>query len=158
MFHSGSNLSAASGYGKHLAQRGFSLLELAVSLLIISAGIVTIMPNLSQGARMSAKARGMVTAVQLARNLMNELQLEKKVKEDKGDGSFDDFEDYRYEYEMEPVKLEEIMVNLNDEEGGNSLQGDMVVKRLYKVWVTVTWEEGNREHRYEAHSFLYGQK
>jgi hypothetical protein len=119
---------------------------------------VTILPNLSQGARMSAQAKGMVTAVQLARNLMNELQLEKKVKEDKGDGTFEDFEDYSYEFEIEPVKLEEILVDLNNEDNSKSLKGDLVVKRLYKVWVIVSWSAGNRDHSYEAHSFLYGQK
>jgi len=107
---------------------------------------------------MSAKARGLVTAVQLARNLMNELQLEKKVKEDKGDGTFEEFEDYSYEYEIEPVKLEEILVDLNSEDNQNSLKGEMVVKRLYKVLVVVSWQSGNQEHSYEAHSFLYGEK
>jgi prepilin-type N-terminal cleavage/methylation domain-containing protein len=158
LFHCGSYTSPPPRHGKYMNQRGFSLLELAISLLIISAGIVTILPNLSQGARMSAQARGMVTAVQLARNLMNELQLEKKVKEDKGDGTFDDFEEYSYKYEIEPVKLEEILVDVNNEDNSKSLKGDLVVKRLYKVWVSVHWSAGIQEHSYEAHSFLYGQK
>lgn len=158
MFYRRGDTCPAPGYGKPLKRGGFSLLELAVSLLIISAGIVTIMPNLSQGARMSNRARGLVTAVQLARNLMNELQLEKKVKEDKGDGTFEGFEDYSYKYEIEPVKLNEILVDVSREENQNSMKGEMLVKRLYKVIVTVQWQRGSEENTYEAFSFLYGEK
>ena len=158
MFYRRGDTRSAPGYGQPVKRGGFSLLELAVSLLIISAGIVTIMPNLSQGARMSNRARGLVTAVQLARNLMNELQLEKKVKEDKGDGIFEDFEDYSYEYAIEHVKLDEILVDVSREDNQNSMKGDLIVKRLYKVIVTINWQRGSEENTYEAFSFLYGEK
>ena len=44
---------------------------------------------------MSAQAKTTVTAIQLARNLLNEIQLDpKRITEGKEDGKFDDFENY----------------------------------------------------------------
>jgi prepilin-type N-terminal cleavage/methylation domain-containing protein len=156
MFHCGGYFSPPSGYDKPLGQRGFSLLEMAVSLLIISYGIITILPNIAQSVRMSSAARGTVTAVQLARNLLSELQLEDKIKEGKEDGKFEDFEDYSYAYEIEKVKLSEILIKTDEE--GPQVKGDLVVNRLYKIRVEVFWVQSDRERNYEAHSFLFAKK
>jgi len=129
---------------------------LAVSLLIISYGIVTILPNIAQSARMSASARDTVTAVQLARNLLSELQLEDKVKEGKEDGKFEEFENYSFAYEIDKVKLNEILVKTDED--GPQVKGDLVVNRLYKIKVQVFWEQLDRERSYETHSFLFAKK
>ena len=78
MFHSGSYFSTNARHGKLVAKKGFTLIELVISLLIISAAVVTVLPNLSQAVRMSAQAKTTVTAIQLARNLLNEIQLDPK--------------------------------------------------------------------------------
>ena len=93
MLHCGSYIGADARHGQLVINRGFTLLELTVSLLIISAAVVTVLPNLNQSARMSTQAKTTVSAIQLARNLLNEIQLDpKRVTEGKEDGKFDDFE------------------------------------------------------------------
>lgn len=159
MLHCGSYFSANARHGQSLIQRGFTLLELTISLLIISAAVVTVLPNLSQAARMSTQAKTTVTAVQLARNLLNEIQLDpKKVSEGQEDGKFEDFDNYSYEYEIEKVKLEDIMLLSEDESNSGSDMGvkkDLNVERLFKINLLVLWESGNRQYRYETHSFIY---
>ena len=159
MFHRGSYLGANARHGQLITQKGFTLLELTLSLLIISAAVVTVLPNLSQSARMSNQAKMTVSAIQLARNLFNEIQLDsKKISEGKQDGKFDDFDSYRYEYEIEKVKLEDIMLAPQDENGSAGDMGvkkDLNVERLYKIQMYIFWESGNRNYRYETHSFIY---
>ena len=159
MLHCGSYIGADARHGQLVSNRGFTLLELTVSLLIISAAVVTVLPNLSQSARMSTQAKTTVSAIQLARNLLNEIQLDpKRVTEGKEDGKFDDFEKYRYEYDIEKVKLEDIMIVPQD--GNNSasdmgVKKDLNVERLYKIQIMISWQSGNRDYRYETHSFIY---
>ena len=158
MFHRGSDFGTNARYGQFVTNRGFTLLELTLSLLIISAAVVTVLPNLSQSARMSNQAKTTVSAIQLARNLLNEIQLDpKKITEGKTDGKFDDFENYRYEYEIEKVKLEDIMLVPPDENGSSDIgvKKDLNVERLYKIQVVISWDSGNRNYRYETHSFIY---
>ena len=159
MLHCGSYIGADARHGQLVSNRGFTLLELTVSLLIISAAVVTVLPNLSQSARMSTQAKTTVSAIQLARNLLNEIQLDpKRVTEGKEDGKFDDFENYRYEYDIEKVKLEDIMIVPQDENNSASDMGvkkDLNVERLYKIQIMISWQSGNRDYRYETHSFIY---
>ena len=49
MFHSGSYFSTNARHGKLVAKKGFTLIELVISLLIISAAVVTVLPNLKSG-------------------------------------------------------------------------------------------------------------
>lgn len=159
MFHCGSYFSTNARHGKLVANRGFTLIELVVSLLIISAAVVTVLPNLSQAVRMSAQAKTTVTAIQLARNLLNEIQLDpKRITEGKQDGKFEDFENYYFEYEIEKVKLEDIMIAPPDESnsaGDMGVKKDLNVERLYKIQIKVLWEVGIRNYNYDTHSFIY---
>ena len=90
---------------------------------------------------------------------MNEIQLDpKRVTEGKEDGKFDDFENYRYEYDIEKVKFEDIMIVPQDENNSASDMGvkkDLNVERLYKIQITISWQSNNRDYRYETHSFIY---
>ena len=159
MFHSGSYFSTNARHGKLVAKKGFTLIELVISLLIISAAVVTVLPNLSQAVRMSAQAKTTVTAIQLARNLLNEIQLDpKRITEGKQDGKFDDFENYYFEYEIEKVKLEDIMIappDDSDSAGDMGVKKDLNVERLYKIQIKVLWEMGIRNYNYDTHSFIY---
>ena len=159
MLHCGSYIGADARHGQLVINRGLTLLELTVSLLIISAAVVTVLPNLNQSARMSTQAKTTVSAIQLARNLLNEIQLDpKRVTEGKEDGKFDDFENYRYEYDIEKVKFEDIMIVPQEEKNSATDMGvkkDLNVERLYKIQIMITWQSGNRDYRYETHSFIY---
>ena len=159
MLYCGSYFGANARHGQLVSNRGFTLLELTVSLLIISVAVVTVLPNLSQSARMSIQAKTTVSAIQLARNLLSEIQLDpKRITEGKEDGKFDDFEDYNYEYEIEKVKLEDILISPPSEDGSASDMGikkDLNVERLFKIFMIISWRSGNRNYRYETHSFIY---
>ncbi|PCJ20535.1 MAG: hypothetical protein COB02_03180 [Candidatus Cloacimonadota bacterium] len=145
---------------KNLNQhKGFSLMEVLVSLLIIAGSIAVIMPNISASMYMTSKAKTMVTAVQLARNLINELQLENKISATKEDGKFEDFEDYSYEYVIEKVNLMDILPK--DEEKNNSkiLTGSKSNnENLFSVKILVLWNIVGREQSYETNSYLFAQK
>lgn len=134
-------------------------MEVLVSLLIIAGSIAVIMPNISASMYMTSKAKTMVTAVQLARNLINELQLENKISATKEDGKFEDFEDYSYEYVIEKVNLMDILPK--DEEKNNSkiLTGSKSNnENLFSVKILVLWNIVGREQSYETNSYLFAQK
>ena len=134
-------------------------MEVLVSLIIIAGTIAVIMPNISASMYMTHKAKTMVTAVQLARNLINELQLEGKITATSDDGKFEDFEDYSYDYVIEKVNLMDILPQ--DEEKNNSkiLTGSKSNNdRLFSVKIIVTWNVAGREQNYETNSYLFSDK
>ncbi len=136
------------------SRRGLTLMEVLLAMLILSTAIVTILPQLRQAARMSRRAKNIVTASQIASNFLQELQLEKKIEEGKEKGTFDDFEAYSWETEIEKVKMKEAFGEGFFAEK-NSGAKEMYLERLYRVKLRVFWGEGKADESYEMHTLLF---
>ena len=136
-------------------RKGFSLLELLVSLLIISSAVVTILPNVRNSVLMSKKAKSLVTVAQLAKNKLAEIQLEEKIKEGKKDGKFDDFEGCFWKWEIKKVEINDVF--LYQEEGHEAPKG-MKLDRLFKIELTISYDSRGEEINYETTSFLFSEK
>ncbi|MCO4782006.1 MAG: type II secretion system protein [Candidatus Cloacimonetes bacterium] len=144
---------------QNLKHKGFSLMEVLVSIIIIASTVAVVMPNISATMYMTHKAKTMVTAVQLARNLINEIQLENKISVTSEDGKFEDFEDYRYEYVIEKVNLMEILPQDEEKNKSKILTGSKSNnERLFKVQILVFWDAAGREQTYETNSYLFSEK
>lgn len=128
-------------------------MEIIISVLILSYAVTTLLGEISQAVRMTAKAKVLVTAAQLGRNLLHEIQLEGKFSTDKKQGQFEDFADFAYEYEIEKVNLEEIMP-LTDEQ----TFVDIKFERLHKIKLVVSWHQAGRQESYEIFSYLFSEK
>jgi hypothetical protein len=89
----------------------------------------------------------------LGRNLLNEIQLEGKFTKEKKQGQFEDFEGFEYEYEIEAVKLDEVMP-LDKEQKFADVNFD----RLHKIRLNVYWEQGGSQGNYEIFSYLFTEK
>jgi prepilin-type N-terminal cleavage/methylation domain-containing protein len=122
------------------SQRGFTLLECMIALLLLATSAMILVQAQTAAVNMQEDASRLGVATMLARQLMTDLELfmekegfgELEVKEtgDFSDEAFDDqFDDYRWEYEVEKVDLE--IPNLGnlmnmmggggeDEEGGGA--------------------------------------
>jgi hypothetical protein len=124
-----------------------------IAIGILSVSIVTILGQISQAVAMSSKAKTLVTAAQLGRNLINEIQLEGEIKEKKKDGKFEDFEGFHYEYEISKVDIRDVMPPSDDERFS-----DIKLENLFKIQILVYWENRGKEMHYEAWSYLFSGK
>ena len=99
------------------AQRGFTLLECLIALLLVSTALIIVVESQAFAINQEAKANNLNAAALLARDVMVELEL-RMVQEGFGEleiresGTFNDqrydnhFEEWRWEYEVEKVDLE----------------------------------------------------
>ena len=96
--------------------RGFSLLEVIVALLIMAGGFLAVVNLFSGSVRSVNLSSQYLKAVTLANSKMNELEIENFFVDDKS-GRFENEESYRWELDIEPYDS-----NLNDESSGMQLQ------------------------------------
>ncbi len=103
----------------HGSSRGFTLLECMIALLLVSTALIIVVEAQSFAVDTEQRTNKINTASMLARDIFTELELrmetegfgELEVKET-GDFSEDryggEFEDYRWEYEVEKVELDKL--------------------------------------------------
>jgi prepilin-type N-terminal cleavage/methylation domain-containing protein len=100
-------------------QAGFTLLECMIALLLVATSLVIVIEAQSWAVDVSARTGRMNIATMLARDLMTDLELRMEAEgfgeiEIKERGDFNDdhfanaFDEYRWEYEVEKVDLDEL--------------------------------------------------
>jgi len=100
-------------------QIGFTLLECMIALLLVATALVVVVESQWWAIEVSGRAVRRDTATMLARDIMTDLELRMETEgfgelEVKERGTFEDdhfasnFEDYRWEYEVEKVELDEL--------------------------------------------------
>jgi len=120
------------------AQAGFTLLECMIALLLVSTALIIVVESQSFAVDVEERTARMNVATMLCREIMTELELrmdkegfgELEVSEtgDYVDNRYDGkFDDYRWEYEVEKVDLDEMpdltqLMGLADE--GSEAAGD----------------------------------
>jgi type II secretion system protein I len=141
---------------------GFTLIEIMVSVAILSISLIALMGFSGNTLIKSGRAEQMTIAVMLARQKMTdiELELQKAMKknefpdEKSEDGKFDEpYEDYTWAMEIRRVELPP---PVQGDEGGQ-IQG-MVAKQLTKeisktvreLKLTVKWDEMDDEQSVEV--------
>lgn len=113
--------------------RGFTLMEVLVTLVILGTVIAVVAQGFTWGGEMTGKAAQETLAAMLADRVMTDLETGETSLVQGDSGDFEDQEGFRYEIETEA----------NEE-----LEG------LYEVTVTVTYNEGNEERAFVLHRFL----
>lgn len=116
---------------KRPADRGFTLIEIMVSMAILGIALTVVMELFSGGLRLGRKSEEYSRAVFYGRQLLEELCLKKEFPNPKEEGIFE--EEYRWQYEIEPVFL----VDENKEE--------KFPLRVFKIKVFVFWFTGDKQ-------------
>lgn len=113
--------------------RGFTLMEVLVTLVILGTVIAVVAQGFTWGGRVTGEAAQETLAAMLADRVMTDLETGETSLVQGDSGDFEDQEGFRYEIETKA----------NEE-----LEG------LYEVTVTVTYDEGNEERAFVLHRFL----
>ena len=114
--------------------KGFSLLEVIVALLIMAGGFLAVVNLLSGSVRSVDLSSQYLKAVTLANSKMNELEIENFYMEDKS-GRFKNEENYRWDLFIEPYDS-----RLNDESSGIQLQ---------KILLKIFWDDNGKRRNLE---------
>ena len=114
--------------------RGFSLLEVIVALLIMAGGFLAVVNLFSGSVRSVNLSSQYLKAVTLANSKMNELEIENFFVDDKS-GRFENEESYRWELDIEPYDS-----RLNDESSGIQLQN---------ILLKVFWNDNGKPRKLE---------
>ena len=114
--------------------KGFSLLEVIVALLIMAGGFLAVVNLLSGSVRSVDLSSQYLKAVTLANSKMNELEIENFYVDDKS-GRFKNEENYRWDLFIEPYDS-----RLNDESSGIQLQ---------KILLRIFWDDNGKRRNLE---------
>ena len=114
--------------------KGFSLLEVIVALLIMAGGFLAVVNLLSGSVRSVDLSSQYLKAVTLANSKMNELEIENFYVDDKS-GRFKNEENYRWDLLIEPYDS-----RLQDESSGIQLQ---------KILLKIFWDDNGKRRNLE---------
>ncbi len=114
--------------------RGFSLLEVIVALLIMAGGFLAVVNLFSGSVRSVNLSSQYLKAVTLANSKMNELEIENFFVDDKS-GRFENEESYRWELDIAPYNS-----SLNDENSRIQLQN---------ILLKVFWNDNGKPRKLE---------
>ena len=114
--------------------KGFSLLEVIVALLIMAGGFLAVVNLLSGSVRSVDLSSQYLKAVTLANSKMNELEIENFYVDDKS-GRFKNEENYRWDLFIEPYNS-----RLNEENSGIQLQ---------KILLKIFWDDNGKRRNLE---------
>lgn len=129
------------------ALRGFTLLEVLVSVAILAISIVTLLIIRNNSVKETAKTKTAVTAAVLAREKMGEIE-SNDVNELTESGEFDGYPGYRWTKE---VFLEEVSTDSGTTGGSGATQDPP--KEIYKVVLTVAYPDDTEEKKLTVVSY-----
>ncbi len=121
----------------HGCQRGFTLLEVLLAVMILGLSITAILYQFQVALRAGSKSREQSVAVMHAREKLEELKIQKEFTESSESGSFDD--GYEWETRVTPYSHSE-----EDEDTYESLKHE-----TFELQAIVTWGNDEREKQVE---------
>lgn len=138
----------ADGRGKRTLPRGLTLLEVLISLVIISTAFVGLVGLENQDIRALNSSRKMTIAAMLARNMMAQIELA---------GFPEDLEEEEGDFQEEETD-EELKANYAGFRWKKSIEaarfGGMTFDNARRVKVTIIWKEGERERHLDVVTYL----
>jgi type II secretion system protein I len=117
------------------AERGFTLIEIVVTLAILGLAMPALLSSFTQAAKGQALSENMTTALYLLKFRMAEIEAEGYPDIGEEDGEFGENSRYRWHSTVQDVESEEI-------EG------------LRLVTVTVTWQEQGKEKTISMNTYI----
>jgi general secretion pathway protein I len=124
-----------------MRQRGFTLIEIVVTLAIIGIGLSVVIELFSGGLRLVRTSMEYTKAVNYARMKMEEISVKQKIEEGKEEGRFDDH--FRWEVEVKKADLLPL-------EGRIDFNPPI---ELFQIKIDVIWVSGSRERSARFESF-----
>lgn len=138
----------ADGRGKRTLPRGLTLLEVLISLVIISTAFVGLVGLENQDIRALNSSRKMTIAAMLARNMMAQIELA---------GFPEDLEEEEGDFQEEETD-EELKASYAGFQWKKSIEaarfGGMTFDNARRVKVTIIWKEGGRERHLDVVTYL----
>jgi len=128
-----SNEQRATGIQHPVSNRGFTLIEILVSISVLSIAMVVIMQLFSGGLKSSRLSDAYARGIFHAREKMEEILLGTEIAAEVSEGEFDD----AYRWRSEIVREEQ------PEEDASKLPFD-----AYHIRVDIFWDEGNKEKNF----------
>lgn len=148
----------------------FTLIEVLVSMMILSGVIVVLTSSWSGSLFAYRKSKTLNTAAFLLKKKMIEYEVKYKDKPieeipDKDDGGFDDYPTFKWSFESKNIEfpdLTSVLINSKSDEGGANELLIMVIrqmteqfsKSIKEIKVTITTKMGKRELNYSASSYM----
>jgi general secretion pathway protein I len=120
------------------SQRGFTLLEVMVAVVILGLGLTVVFELFSGGLKSVEISNDYSNAVILANKKMGELSIKEALKIGKEEGDFPEEDNYKWEVEIIPYKVDE---EANREIASPSAHNDNPIK-IYQLNVRVFWKTG----------------
>ncbi|MCP4714395.1 MAG: type II secretion system protein [Deltaproteobacteria bacterium] len=122
------------------AERGFTLLEVLVAIMILALSVTAILQQFSVALRSGSKAGSATEAVMHAREKIEELKIAKELTEETESGAFDDGCEWEtqitaYVHGADADEAEEVYEGLRFE--------------TFELRAVVRWREGERERELE---------
>jgi general secretion pathway protein I len=131
----------------HRCQRGFTLLEVLVAVMILGLTVTAILQQFAVALRAGAHARDSTRAMLYATEKLEELKTHKNLSLTTESGSFDN--GYEWETEVLPYSA-----NLEDEGGAY----DALRHETLELRSRVTWRTGERRRQVELSTLLTVRK
>lgn len=136
-------------------ERGFTLLEVIVSLVILAVALLGFHQGQSSSVRLSMRSEKLAQATELAQQKMTEIELQLRKKnlgtfqeEEKGEFKEEAFKEFKWNRKLEKVNLSCFLPKPQTEKEGQ--QGYYAIAEKYfensmrKIKVTVEWQEGSK--------------
>lgn len=114
----------------HRNEKGFTLLEILVSMTILAGAILTLVQMSTGSINQAAQADRYLNGVYLAQQKFSQLELD-DFKSETAEGTFENQESYSWQLEVLPHESP-----LNNEEAGIKVQ---------EISLRVYWEDGSQE-------------
>ena len=118
-------------------QKGFTLLEILLAIVILGVSLTVIMQQFSAGLRIAHTSKTYTTAISYAKQKLEEFQLQEEIEETEESGDFDD----GYSWRVTIVPYEDYL----EEEGEDEDLFELLPLEMYRLDSVVSWMEGDKE-------------
>ena len=122
---------------KPSTQKGFTLLEILLAIVILGVSLTVIMQQFSAGLRIAYTSKTYTTAISYAKQKLEEFQLQEEIEETEESGDFDD----GYSWRVTIVPYEDYL----EEEGEDEDLFELLPLEMYRLDSVVSWMEGDKE-------------
>jgi general secretion pathway protein I len=122
---------------KPSTQKGFTLLEILLAIVILGVSLTVIMQQFSAGLRIAYTSKTYTTAISYAKQKLEEFQLQEEIEETEESGDFED----GYSWRVTIVPYEDYL----EEEGEDEDLFELLPLEMYRLDSVVSWMEGDKE-------------